>query len=410
MDTFVRYLQNHDFDLSLTKAARLEEDEDEDEVQTATGDGIEEDEVIYPETFEELRRSDFIAYIANEAYNYMYSSDGPYRTSQKNASVQRGYKDAETGEYTTYVDLKEEDNTFNSENEESCRETAIITVRQLCDMSIKLCCNLMDVFILKAKRDAFNLKVNHEYFAKQVRRWRPASATSPGAWFPYIEKSGYRNAPGFREGFGYIKGEDTLPTEVLDMFAHLEMICATMNIDMSLEDPTPYTKEGLPITVRTAMPKNLEYCAEVLNAYSNMSLGSHTEEIRSPLENATRTLAVIGPRTVITDTPYIIEECPEMSLDTACEFVSRILNANIDPANCQYIGGVLTMYDNPIMVNGSKLGINATCDYFISSSGILVPYFDKVVPKTFKVGDIQLMLAHMRLNYGLHPALWYVVE
>ena len=410
IDMFVNYLEQHDFDLHKTKAPRLEPDEDEDEVVTKSNSEIEEDEVIFPTTFEELRRSDFIKYIANEAYNYMYSSDGPFRTAQRGESVQLGYKDSETGEYTHYVDIKEDNSTFTSENEEACKEAAIITVRQLCDMSMKLCCNLMDVIILKAKYDRDNLKVNHEYFAANVRRWRPPTATSPGVWFPYSEKSGYRNAQGFREGYGYVKGEDTLPNEVLDMFAQLEMICATMNISLADEDPTPYTKEGLPISVKASLPKNLEYCAEVLKAYSTMSLGANATANRTELDNAMDTLNIIGPRTLLCEEPLIIENSDEIPLEDACEFASRVLNANIKADNCQYVGGVLTTFGSPLFIPGVRLGLNTNTSFFVASSGLLIPYFSKVVPKTFQAGYIPFMLNCLRRNYSIHQGLWYTVE
>lgn len=389
IDKFAEYFTNRDYDLSKSTATALKPDEDEDE------GAPEEEEIIdvddRPKCFEELRRSDFVKYIANEAYNFVNSADGPLRQLKKDDNIQQGMYDSETGEVKMYVDVKEDNSDFNAENEAAARQSAILAIRQLCDMSMHLGCNLMDVIILKAKKRANpQMKVDQEIFARNVRRWKPPTNTAPGSWIYYVEKTGFRNIDSFIEAFQFMNDVKDYPPEIMSMIATVEYVCSSMNIDLSKEDNLPYIKENLPIEIRTLIPGNREYCNNVLEAYKTMPLrGSSVIETNTEIDMFMKEVSILASRSIIYEknvcTP--IQDRELFDLADALE-LARYLLGNIPEQFYGYTGGVLTVFSVPVKISAIKLGVNSDDSFVLFSSGLLVPVFkDNTIPVKFEAYD-----------------------
>lgn len=401
MDKFAEYLGSKDYDLSKTTATALKPDEDEDEDAPEVDDIVDVDD--RPTSFEELRRSDFIKYLANEAYNYMNSADGPYRQLKQKDNVQSGMYDSESDEVKLYVDVKEDNSDFNAENEAAAKQSVILAVRQLCDMSIHRGCNLMDVIIFKAKKKADpSMKVDQEVFARSVRRWKPPTNDAPGTWIYFAEKTGFRNYAGFIEAYQYINGVQDYPAEIMSMMSTVEYVCNNMGIDLSKEDNTPYTKEGLPMELRTLIPGNREYCSNVLNAYKTMPLrGSSIVVQKSPLESIMTVVSLIAPRYVVYDKHYVSIQDRELFDLTDAIDLMKYLMGGVMEEYCGYTGGVFTICGNPITIPSIKLGVISDTQYVLFSSGLLVPMFpNNIIPVKFDIYDAIEILNAYKMDVG----------
>lgn len=394
MDKFAEYLTNRDYDLTKTTATALKPDEDEDEAPEEDDGIIDVDD--RPKSFEELRRSDFVKYIANEAFNFMNSSDGPYRQMRQKDNVQLGMFDSESGEVQTYVDVKEDNSDFNVANENAARQSVILAIRQLCDMSVHKGYNLMDVAIFKAKRKANpNLKCDQETVARNVRRWKSPTNDSPGMWIYFNEKTGFRNYPSFMEAFSYLNGNYEYPAEINSMLSTVEYVCNNMGIDLSRENNTPYTKDELPLELRTLIPGNREYCNNVLNAYRTMPLrGSTIVAQKSQLEHLMTVVNILASRGVVYDSQTMLIQDRELfDLADAIELMKYLFGGILEDY-CGYTGGIFTVCGSPAIVNEKMLGINSDRNFVLTSSGLLIPIFDDhIVPVKFDAYDATEILS-----------------
>lgn len=385
---FAEYLTDRDYDLTKTTATALKPDEDEDDAPPES-DGIIDVE-DRPKSFEEVRRSDFVKYLANEAYNFMNSSDGPYKQMKQKDNVQLGMYDSESGEVQTYVDVKEDNSDFNVVNENSARQLVALAVRQLCDMSIHRGYNLMDVIILKAQKQANpGMRLNQEIVAKHVRRWKAPTNDAPGAWIYFADKTGFRNYASFVEALSYLNNEYEYPPEITSMISTVEYVCGNMGIDLSMENALPYTKQGLPMELRTLIPGNREYCSNVLDAYKTMPLrGSSVVVKKSPLENIMAVVPMLASRAIVYDKKTVqIQDRELFDLSDAIQLMKFLLGGIMEEY-CGYTGGVFTVCGNPVTIPSIKLGINGDTTYVLYSSGLLVPVFvNHVVPISFIAYD-----------------------
>lgn len=401
IDDFAKYLEDKDFDITRTTATALKEDEDEDTSGASIGTSDIDDVSDRPNSFEEVRRADFVRFLTNMSFNYAKGADGPNRVRQKKENIQLGMRDDETGDIRLYVDVKEENSMFNADNEDTARKSVMLAIRQLCDMSLVYECNLMDLVIYKARLSKYGTeKVSQDTLARNIRRWKPSTKSSSGTWIFYSEKTGFRNAKGFAEAYSYIIGNSPYPSEVINMMATVAYVCESMGIDLAQEDITHYTKESLPISVRMLLPNNREYCDNVLSAYQNMTLrGSTSSRVLDALETAIAIGNNIGNRRIIYSKEEVaIQDRDLLDIDEALVAVHYLVG-NVMDSSFSYTGGVLCTFGNILYVSGAKLDGNPNSRYVLYDSGLLVPYFGNgIIPTKFKIYDVCEIINAIRVD------------